>query len=143
MSPRALVYVQHLLGIGHFARIGRIARSLAEAGMRTTVAQGGTETGLPRMEGVETVQLTPVRVTVEDMSTLLHADGRLFIDADKAARRDQLLETLRDVRPDILLISCRCFKRRGASESASSPVRSATCCRRAANRGGPRRPSTP
>jgi predicted glycosyltransferase len=112
MTPRALVYVQHLLGIGHLARIGRIARALADAGIDTTVVQGGTTDGLSFTEGVRTVQLTPARVAAEDMSTLLHPDGRPFGTSAKAARRDQLLAELRSARPDILLVEAFPFGRR-------------------------------
>jgi predicted glycosyltransferase len=112
MNVSALVYVQHLLGIGHLARIGRIAHHLAAAGVRTTLVQGGTPAEMTPAAGVDTVQLAPVRVTSQDMSTLLHADGAAFTDAHKAMRRDHLLATLDAVRPDILIVEAYPFGRR-------------------------------
>ncbi len=109
---RALVYVQHLLGIGHLARIRRIAAGLAEAGVATTLVEGGTPTGIVPAVGVETIQLTPVRVAADAMSVLLHADGRPVTDVDKAIRRDHLLSILDRLRPDILLIEAFPFGRR-------------------------------
>ncbi len=109
---RALVYVQHLLGIGHLARIRRIAASLVEAGVETVLVEGGTPTGLAPAAGVETIQLTPVRVAANAMSLLLHADGSPFTEADKAARRDQLLAIAARHQPDILLIEAFPFGRR-------------------------------
>ena len=109
---RALVYVQHLLGIGHLARSRRIAASLVEAGVQTMLVEGGTATGLAPAAGAETIQLTPVRVAADAMSTLLHGDGRPFSDADRAARRDQLLSIAARLRPDIILIEAFPFGRR-------------------------------
>jgi predicted glycosyltransferase len=109
---KALIYVQHLLGIGHMARIQRIAACLLKSGMTTVIVQGGAETGLPPVPGVEMVSLTPVRVDADDMDTLLHDDGRPFTDLDRDARRDALLALLGRVRPDILLIEAFPFGRR-------------------------------
>jgi predicted glycosyltransferase len=112
MSARALVYVQHLLGIGHLARINRIARALHAAGVQTTLVQGGPDAGLPPVKGVDLIRLAPVKVTASDMTTLLHADGRVFTEADKASRRDHLLAVLSRTRPDILLLEAFPFGRR-------------------------------
>jgi predicted glycosyltransferase len=112
MTPRALIYVQHLLGIGHLARAHRIASAMVEAGIATTIAQGGAGAGLAAAPGVETIQLTPAKVTADDMSTLLHADGRPFTDLDKQRRCEALLHVLRRVRPDILVIEAFPFGRR-------------------------------
>jgi predicted glycosyltransferase len=112
MSARALVYVQHLLGIGHLARVNRIARALHAAGVHTTLVQGGLDADLPPVDGVELIRLAPVRVTASDMTTLLHADGQVFTESDKAARSDRLLECLRETRPDILLLEAFPFGRR-------------------------------
>jgi predicted glycosyltransferase len=112
MTVKALVYVQHLLGIGHLARIYRIANALCAAGVHVTVAQGGPATNLTAGEGVNLVQLTPVKVASDDMSTLLHVDGKPFTDADKAARRDHLLSLLTEIRPDMLVLEAFPFGRR-------------------------------
>ena len=40
-NARVLIYVQHLLGIGHLKRTALIAKALSEAGLDATVASGG------------------------------------------------------------------------------------------------------
>jgi predicted glycosyltransferase len=112
MTARALLYVQHLLGIGHLARMSRIARGLVAAGMEATIVQGGTDAGFLAMDGVDVVNLTPVKVAANDMATLLHADGRPFDEADRVARRQHLLAVLSAIRPDILLVEAFPFGRR-------------------------------
>jgi predicted glycosyltransferase len=111
-APRALVYVQHLLGLGHLMRISRIAAALQEAGVETTLVQGGSPTSLVGAAGYDVVQLPSVRVAQADMSLLLNEDGTVFTEADKALRRDRLLATLAAVKPDILLIEAFPFGRR-------------------------------
>jgi predicted glycosyltransferase len=112
MTLRVLVYVQHLLGIGHLARIQRIARSLVARGADVCIARGGVDAGLPDIEGAEIFQLAPARVTAEEMSVLLHADGRPFTDADQRERCDQLLALLMRFQPDVLLVEAFPFGRR-------------------------------
>jgi predicted glycosyltransferase len=112
MSARALVYVQHLLGIGHLARVNRIARALHGAGVQTTLVQGGPDAGLLPVDGIDLVRLAPVKVTASDMATLLHADGQVFTQTDKTTRRNHLLASLRSIRPDMLLLEAFPFGRR-------------------------------
>jgi predicted glycosyltransferase len=112
MTVRVLVYVQHLLGIGHLARMQRIARSLVARGATVCLVQGGTDAGLTRVAGAEVVQLAPTRVLADNMSQLLHADGRVFTEADQANRRDHLLAELTRFRPDVLLVEAFPFGRR-------------------------------
>ena len=38
---KALIWVQHLLGIGHVRRAALIARAMTDAGLDVTVASGG------------------------------------------------------------------------------------------------------
>jgi predicted glycosyltransferase len=112
MTARALLYVQHLLGIGHLARIHRIAAGLAAAGVRATIVQGGADAGLDAPEGVDLVRLAPVRAAASDMAALVHADGRPFSEADALARRDHLIAAVRRLRPDILVVEAFPFGRR-------------------------------
>jgi predicted glycosyltransferase len=112
MSARALIYVQHLLGIGHLARVNRIVGALHAAGVQTTLVQGGPDAGLSPVDHVDLVKLVPVKVAASDMTTLLHSDDRPFTDKDKDMRRDQLLDCLHRKRPDILVLEAFPFGRR-------------------------------
>lgn len=110
--PRALVYVQHLLGVGHLARISRVATALAERDVHVTVVRGGTPVQGFDVPGAEMVQLDPVRAGPGALSQLVGQDGRPFDEIRKAARRDALLGLLASLRPDIVLIEAFPFGRR-------------------------------
>ena len=56
MSRRLLIYVQHLLGIGHLARTARIAAAAAEAGLTVRVISGGEPVPSLSFGGAEIVQ---------------------------------------------------------------------------------------
>jgi predicted glycosyltransferase len=112
MNARAVIYVQHLLGIGHLARVNRIVGALHAAGVQTTLVQGGPDAGLSPVDHVDLVKLVPVKVAASDMTTLLHSDDRPFTDKDKDMRRDQLLDCLHRKRPDILVLEAFPFGRR-------------------------------
>jgi predicted glycosyltransferase len=110
--PRALIYVQHLLGIGHLVRVSRIAAALARAGVGTTLIRGGTGDISLAAPGVWIEQLPPARVEADAMTTLLHPDGRPFSDADKERRRDLLLAAFHRASPHILVVEAFPFGRR-------------------------------
>jgi predicted glycosyltransferase len=106
-----LVWVQHLLGIGHYARAAAIAGGLAARGWRVHLASGGTPIGLAPA-GVTLHPLPPVRAADRDFSALLDADGRPIDDAWRRRRRDALLALARAAAPDALLIEHWPFGRR-------------------------------
>ena len=111
MKPRILFYVQHLLGIGHLMRACRIAKALCETFEVHLVVGGELPPGIAP-EGVRLFRLPAVRAGAQGFGTLVHPDGRLFDDHDKALRRDLLLRCFDDVRPAILLIEAFPFGRR-------------------------------
>ena len=111
-APRAMFYVQHLLGLGHLARATRIGNALADAGVDTVMVMGGVEPpGWPAGR-TRLARLDPVRVEADDMATLLAADGAPFDAARKAARRDALLTLFAAEQPDMLIIEAFPFGRR-------------------------------
>ena len=111
MKPRILFYVQHLLGIGHLMRACRIAKALCQTFEVFLVVGGELPPGIAP-EGVRLVRLPAVRVGAQGFGTLVHPDGRIFDDRDKASRRDLLLRCFDDVLPAILLIEAFPFGRR-------------------------------
>ena len=109
---RAMIYVQHLLGIGHLARVSRIAGALARAGMEVVLVSGGTPVaGFPG-EGVRLVQLPPIRSRDMSFSALVDAEGGTLSDEFKAVRRDRLIGEFDAFRPDILIVEAFPFGRR-------------------------------
>ncbi len=111
MRRRLFFYVQHLLGIGHLVRAGRVAAALAE-GFDVTLAVGGEMAAGLVPTGVDILQLPPVKVGEAGFSSLVHPDGRPFDEADRAARRDLLLAAFARLRPEVLLTEAFPFGRR-------------------------------
>jgi predicted glycosyltransferase len=112
MTPRILLYVQHLLGIGHLMRSYRLAKAMADQGMAVTIVNGGVPTpgidrGLARI-----VQLPPVKAGPSGFSELIHPDGAVFNEADKIGRRNELLHHFRSTSPHILITEAFPFGRR-------------------------------
>lgn len=108
----AILYVQHLLGIGHLMRAGALARGLESAGIRVVLVSGGLpvpvlEAGASRFE-----QLSPVRSPDETFKRLVTEDGEPVDEAWKDRRREHLLEIFDREHPDILLTELYPFGRR-------------------------------
>src|SRR3546814_13259451 len=63
MSARAdvLLYVQHLLGIGHIRRAAVLARAFHRAGLKVVFVTGGFPVRGLALDGGEVVQLPPAR----------------------------------------------------------------------------------
>lgn len=109
---KALIYVQHLLGIGHLARVSRIAAALKEAQIDVTMVSGGAPvSGFPAAS-VKLVQLPPIRARDTAFSALVDAAGRALSDDFKALRRDRLLAEFEKAEPDALIIEAFPFGRR-------------------------------
>lgn len=109
---KALIYVQHLLGIGHLARVSRIAAALAKARIDVTLISGGAPVaGFPR-EGVRLVQLPPIRSRDTSFSALVDAEGAVLSDEFKAMRRDRLIAEFDALQPDVLIVEAFPFGRR-------------------------------
>ena len=111
-GPKALFYVQHLLGIGHVFRATRVARALAAAGTRVHLAWGGTRLPAINLAGLEVTFLDPVRTESEHFSRLVHPDGSPVMPAELDARRDRLLGLFNDFRPDLVITEAFPFGRR-------------------------------
>lgn len=111
-SPVVLFYVQHLWGVGHVYRATRIATALANAGMEVHLVWGGTMVPDFDFSGLTVHHLPAVRSRSAEFSELVHADGREFSNADQDARRNQLLELLAILKPDILITEAFPFGRR-------------------------------
>lgn len=111
-APRVLFYVQHLLGIGHLKRAALICRALAKAGLDTTLVSGGLP--LPGLDvgGARLRQLPPLRSADLSFSALLDEAGRPIDEAWQNRRRDLLLATFRELRPEALVVEMYPFGRR-------------------------------
>ena len=110
--PRALFYVQHLLGIGHAKRTAILARAAADAGLDATFVSGGYDVPDLEVGAASFVQLAPARAKDESFIGLVDAAGAPVDDAWKAARRDALLAVWRGIRPHVLVTELFPFGRR-------------------------------
>ena len=111
-GARVLLYVQHLLGIGHLKRAMTLARALAAGGLDVTVANGGFEVPELAVEGIRMVQLPPLGAADVTFKNLVSATGMTIDDDWKHERREALLAAYREVDPQVLLIELFPFGRR-------------------------------
>ncbi|MEM7445906.1 MAG: glycosyl transferase, partial [Pseudomonadota bacterium] len=109
---RVLLYVQHLLGIGHVRRAALLAQALCSHGDRVTVAYGGFPA--PRMDfgKADICQLPPARVADASFAPILDEDGKPIDDDWKNKRKKVLLDLYDATRPDCLLVETFPFGRR-------------------------------
>nr|PZN37924.1 MAG: glycosyl transferase family 28 [Pseudomonadota bacterium] len=112
MKRHILIAVTHLLGAGHLTRMAALARGLARAGHRVTLASGGMPAPLVRLDGVELLQLPPLRSNGVDFRTLLDADGKQASPALLQERADLLARAVREGRPDAVITELFPFGRR-------------------------------
>lgn len=108
-----LIYVQHLLGIGHLMRARAIAEAMAEAGFAVRLVSGGMAIGGRMPRGVETIQLPPIRVSDASFTPLRDASGEPIDDAYRTRRRDLLLAAYDEFAPSAVLFETFPFGRRG------------------------------
>ncbi len=116
MSLRILITVTHLLGAGHLTRAAALARAFAQAGHETTLVSGGYAAKPAGLDAVSFIQLPPVRTKGTDFKTLLDESGARIDPAQLEQRRELLLQTLEETRPDILITELFPFGRRVLAE---------------------------
>jgi predicted glycosyltransferase len=107
-----LFWVQHLLGSGHLRRAATLARAIAGQSLRVVVASGGPPAPWLLPDGVELVQLPPVRANDLTFAHLLDEHDRPIDDHFRAMRRDRLLALFRELRPRVIITEMFPFGRR-------------------------------
>jgi predicted glycosyltransferase len=111
-SRGVLIYVQHLLGIGHLMRARLLAEALAGRGFDVHLVSGGMPIGGRMPRGVRVVQLPPIRVSDASFTPLRDGDFRPIDDAYREQRRAQLLAAYDAVAPAAVLFETFPFGRR-------------------------------
>ena len=109
---KVLIVVTHLLGTGHLSRGLTLGRAFAAAGHQVTLASGGFPAPQLNTDGLELVQLPPLRSDGVDFSRLLGAEGTLADEAYLHSRQDALLALFDQIQPDVLLTELFPFGRR-------------------------------
>jgi len=111
-SRSVLIYVQHLLGIGHLMRARLLAEALAERGFDVHLVSGGMPIGGRMPRGVRVVQLPPIRVSDASFTPLRDGDFQPIDDAYREQRRIQLLAAYDAAAPAAVLFETFPFGRR-------------------------------
>ena len=110
--PAVLFWVQHLLGIGHFARTAALAGSAAANGYAAHIASGGANV---RDAGTGDAMLHPLpvlRAADESFGSLVNERGLPAGEKDWQERRERLDAILCDVRPRLVVLEHYPFGRR-------------------------------
>ena len=111
-ARRVLLYVQHLLGIGHLQRAAALADGMMRAGLEVTLVTGGMPVQGLEVHATHCVQLPPASAADLSFKTLLDVHGRPVDDAWKSLRRQQLMDAWSACEPDALVIELFPFGRR-------------------------------
>lgn len=135
-KARVLVYVQHLLGIGHLKRAATLARALQAQGMQVTLASGGLAVPGIVPAGVRLAQLPPARAADLSFRELLDENGRAIDEGWRNRRKAALLDAWRSADPQVLVLELFPFGRRQMrfellpllELGASAPRRPAIVC---------------
>lgn len=107
-----MVYVQHLLGVGHLQRSLLLAAELAAQDFEVVVVSGGNPRSIRIPPGVRMVQLPPAHSPDGKFDRILDADGKAIDSAWKDRRKRQLLECFAEFAPRILITETFPFGRR-------------------------------
>ena len=111
-QPRVMIYVQHLLGIGHLMRARRIAQALDKAEFQVTLVTGGLPVSGFVSSTIDQVALPSMAVRDGSFGELIDGDGNTIDDAFKVRRSQHLLDVFEQVRPDLVMIEAYPFGRR-------------------------------
>jgi predicted glycosyltransferase len=98
-----LIYVQHLLGVGHVKRAASLARAMTDDGLTVHVVLGGMPVPLADFGPAVLHQLPPARAADMSFTLLLDAQNRVINEAWRRARKAQLLELETALRPDVII----------------------------------------
>lgn len=109
---RVLIAVTHLLGAGHLSRALTLARSFSAAGHAVTVLSGGMPVAQFDSAGIDLWQLAPLRSDGVNFTRLLTGDGTVAGAGYLAARGQEMVRAVNEVRPDIVITELFPFGRR-------------------------------
>ena len=112
MTGRVLLYVQHLLGIGHLQRAARLAKAMADTGLDVDMVSGGVAVPFLDTGGAELLQLPALKAGAGGFNDLVDEAGQPAGEALMEERRNRLLALFGEHRPDAVLIETYPFGRR-------------------------------
>jgi len=107
-----MVYVQHLLGIGHLQRASLLCNALARNKFDVDLVTGGMPVSTPLQPGIKVHQLPPVRSLDSRFDNLVDENNQPIDARWKKHRCDQLLNLFNNLSPDALITETFPFGRR-------------------------------
>jgi len=107
-----MIYVQHLLGVGHLQRARHLATALAQQGLRVELVTGGMPQAGAGLAGVNLHQLLPTYSADASFSILLDVNGQEIDEPWRERRRTQLLDLFERLSPRVLITETFPFGRR-------------------------------
>lgn len=106
---RILIYVQHLLGIGHFQRMHAIAQELTRRNCTVSLINGGLPVEYANQEMI--FQLPPIQSADLTFKTYITDQGKPVTKEYRQKRAEMLLAHMNRFNPDFLLIESFPFGR--------------------------------
>jgi len=107
-----MIYVQHLLGIGHLQRMSLLCNALHRNAFDVSLVTGGMPISVPLCAGIKVYQLAPVRSCDGHFENLVDECGQPIDERWKKLRSDQLLTLFNEQSPDALITETFPFGRR-------------------------------
>ncbi|MDH3636320.1 MAG: glycosyltransferase [Gammaproteobacteria bacterium] len=107
-----MIYVQHLLGIGHLQRSAYLATELVREDFEVQLVSGGLPQQFPLDEAIQLRQLPPVYSPDGSFTRLLDANGNHIDSHWQDGRKQQLLEFFVSFAPQVLITETFPFGRR-------------------------------
>ncbi|MEE8365769.1 MAG: glycosyltransferase [Gammaproteobacteria bacterium] len=111
-KKRVMIYVQHLLGIGHLRRAYLLCNALDSNRFEVHLITGGMPVSGPLQPGVIVHQLPPVRSLDGHFGSLVDENNKPIDERWKKHRCDQLLALFHNLSPDALITETFPFGRR-------------------------------
>ncbi len=107
-----MIYVQHLLGIGHLRRCMQLATALADRNFGVDLVSGGMPCAVETAAGVHLHQLPAVYCPDAKFAVLLDVDGNEIDESFRKSRSHRLLELFDSLSPQVLITETYPFGRR-------------------------------
>ncbi|MGI9493031.1 MAG: glycosyltransferase family protein [Geminicoccaceae bacterium] len=109
---QVLIWVQHMLGTGHFKRAATLAEAMAADGLEVTLVSGGPPVDWISPVGVQVEQLPAIRARDRQFSAMVDMDGQPISQVFLAKRRAKLMSVFARTRPRVVLTEMFPFGRR-------------------------------
>ena len=107
-----MVYVQHLLGIGHLQRASLLCNALDNNSFAVDLVTGGMPVSGPLLPGIKVHQLPPLRSLDGHFDKLVDENNKLIDGRWRKHRCDRLLTLFSTLSPDALITETFPFGRR-------------------------------